>query len=237
MGSAGSGYRGAVPAVRFLRDHPCAALLGAQLLAILVYPFADQADTRAALAAVGLVILALAVRAVRATPFLWWVAVLLAAPALVLLLAQLVVDAPVLFVWTSGFEAALYFYAAASMLSYMLGDEMVTRDELFATGAVFTLVAWAFAYTFVVVQALDPQSFTGSAEPGQPRSWVELLYLSVTVLTSLGLSDVMPVGSHARSVVMLEQIFGIFYVALVVSWLITLRARRREGKAGAARRR
>ena len=53
----------------------------------------------------------------------------------------------------------VYFYAALSMLAYMLHDEQVTTDELFAIPAVFTLLAWAFAYLFVVVQALDPGGF------------------------------------------------------------------------------
>ena len=36
----------------------------------------------------------------------------------------------------------------------MLADHEITRDELYAVGATFTLVAWAFAYTYTVVQAI-----------------------------------------------------------------------------------
>jgi hypothetical protein len=39
----------------------------------------------------------------------------------------------------------LYFYAAYALILYMLEDHVITRDELFAVGATFTLVAWAFA--------------------------------------------------------------------------------------------
>ncbi len=38
----------------------------------------------------------------------------------------------------------------------MLSDHDVSTDELYATGATFTLVAWGFAYVFVFVQALVP---------------------------------------------------------------------------------
>jgi hypothetical protein len=127
-----------------------------------------------------------------------------------------------LFAWSSAFEAVLYFYAAMSMLAYMLEDNRVTTDELFAIGAVFTLMAWAFAFVYVVVQALDPQSFT--AEGSGTRSWMELLFLSFTTLSSTGLSDITPVSGHARSVVMLEQVAGIFYIAMVVTRLVSLNA-------------
>ena len=84
--------------------------------------------------------------------------------------------------WSAGFEAVVYVYAAGSMLAYMLADDEVTTDELFAIPAVFTLLAWAFAYLFVVVQALDPGGFNPGGQG--TRSWMELLFLSFTTLSS-----------------------------------------------------
>ena len=49
-------------------------------------------------------------------------------------------------------HALFYFYAAGSLMVYMLADRYVTTDELYAVGATFTLVAWAFAYVFAFVQ-------------------------------------------------------------------------------------
>ena len=94
-------------------------------------------------------------------------------------------------------------------------------DEMFAIPAVFTLFAWAFAYLFLVVQALDPGAF------GDARGWMDLLFLSFTTLSSTGLSDIVPVTGHARSVIMLEQLAGIFYIAMVVTRLVALRTHRR----------
>jgi hypothetical protein len=110
----------------------------------------------------------------------------------------------------------------------MLSDHDVSVDELYATGATFTLVAWGFAYVFVVVQALDPGSFTAAVNPEQDRSWMELLFLSFTTLSSTGLSDIVPIKSWARSVVMLEQLAGLGYVAMVVSRLVGLTVAKRR---------
>ncbi len=215
--------------VRFLRDTPCASLLIAQLLGVLLYPFMEESVAGKSLLAVfGLVVLVLAVRAVRATPALWWVAVTLAAPALCLLVFQVVTDDDTLAPVSAGFEAALYFYAAVSMLRYMLHDSEVTQDELFAIGAAFTLVAWSFAYAYIVVQAIEPGSFTAAVDPQGQRSWTEILYLSFTTLSGVGLSDISPIKGHARSVVMLEQAAGIFYIAMVVTRLIGLKTMRKS---------
>lgn len=209
--------------VTFVKQTPCALLLLAQLAGVLLYPFMEDSSAgRAAFAMFGILVLALAVIAIRATPFLSWVSMLIAAPAIVLLSIQVFSASEGLFAWSSAFEAVLYFYAAMSMLAYMLEDNRVTTDELFAIGAVFTLLAWAFAFVYVVVQALDPQSFT--AEGSGTRSWMELLFLSFTTLSSTGLSDITPVSGHARSVVMLEQVAGIFYIAMVVTRLVSLNA-------------
>jgi hypothetical protein len=51
---------------------------------------------------------------------------------------------------------------------------------------------------------------------------MELLFLSFTTLTSTGLGDVIPVKPFARSLVMLEQVAGLTYVAMLVSRLVGL---------------
>ena len=104
----------------------------------------------------------------------------------------------------------------------MLADHIITRDELWAVGATFTLLAWAFAYTYTVVQAIEPGSFTAAVDPEAQRSWMELLFLSFTTLTSTGLSDVIPIKPFARSVSMIQQLAGLGYVAVLVSRVIGL---------------
>jgi len=107
---------------------------------------------------------------------------------------------------SSALNAVLYFYAGGALIAYMLADHRITRDELFAVGATFTLVAWAFAYTYTVWQAIEPHSFTAALHPSADRTWMELLFLSFTTLSSTGLSDVVPVQPFARGLVMIEQL-------------------------------
>jgi len=211
------------------RREPSALLLAGQLLGVLLYPFMEGSDVGRALFSVfGIAILGLVVLAVRRTPALNWVAFTLGIPATVLLLVQAITGNDDLLPYSSAFEAVLYFYAAGAMVAYMLEDRVITRDELYAVGATFTLVAWAFAYLFVVCQAIYPGTFTAATDPGAERTWMELLFLSFTTLSSTGLSDVVPVEATGRSLVMIEQLAGLAYLAIVVSRLVALTVHRPE---------
>jgi Ion channel len=213
----------------FARKEPSAVLFFTQLAALLVYPAMEGNEVgRALFSVLGIAFLGLVVLAVRSSPTWTWVGLLLAIPASVLLLAQAVSGSDALLPYSSALEAVLYFYAAAGLIAYMLADHEITRDELFAVGATFTLVAWAFAYVYVVCQAAAPVSFTAAVRPTGDRSWVELLFLSFTTLSSTGLSDVVPIRPFARSLVMLEQVGGVAYVAMVVSRLVGLTVMRRQ---------
>jgi hypothetical protein len=202
---------------------PSAVLLAAQLGALLVYPFLDDSDAgRAVISVLGIAFLGLVILSVRSSPGLTSFGIALAVPATVLLLIQAVTGDDALLPYSSALEAVLYFYAAGALISYMLADHEITRDELFAVGATFTLLAWGFAYAFTVCQAIEPGSFTAAIDPTGERSWVELLFLSFTTLTSTGLSDVVPVEPFARSIVMIEQLAGLGYVVILVSRLVAL---------------
>ena len=214
--------------LRAARRQPSAVLLLVQLIGVVVYPAMEGSrGGRVAFEILGIVVLVLAVWSVRATPGLTWVSIGLGVPAVVFSLIDAASPTPALVPWSGALHAAFYFYAAYSLLRYMLSDHDVSTDELYATGATFTLVAWGFAYLYVVVQALQPGSFIAAVDSGNDRTWMELLFLSFTTLSSTGLSDVVPVLPYARSVVMIEQLAGLGYVAMVVSRLVGLTILRR----------
>lgn len=206
-----------------LGKHPSAVLLGAQLLGVLAYPYLQGSRTGIAVFGVlQLAIVATALWAVRRTPALSWVALCFGVPGMVFTVLEAISPGSDWIVLTSALlHAPFYFYISYGMIRYLFHDDRVTRDELFATGAAFTVVAWGFAYVFVAAQVVWPGSFIGAGGESE-RDWFELLYLSFSTLTSVGLSDVVPVEPHARSLVMVEMVAGVLYVALVVARLVGL---------------
>ena len=210
-------------ALRQVWAHPSAVLLVVQLAGVLAYPFMEGAALgRAAFEALGVLVLGLAIWSVRESPGPTWIAIVLGSGAAALSILDAVTGTPSLELASAVVHAVFYFWAAGSLMVYMLADRTITTDELYAVGATFTLVAWAFAYAFAVLQQLQPGSFVAAVNPEAPRTWMELLFLSFTNLSSTGLSDVVPVAAHARSVVMIEQLCGLGYVALFVSRVVGL---------------
>ncbi|WEN14188.1 ion channel [Rhodanobacter sp. AS-Z3] len=208
--------------VRIIR-HPSAILLLVQLAGLLLYPFIEQTrPARALLGAFGVVVLGLAISMVRRTPGRAWISLSIAVPAVALNVIDMIMDVPLLRPWWAALEAVFYFYAAGCLISYMLADRHATTDELFAAGATFTLLAWAFTFVFVLCQTLQPGCFSAAVNPQAPRTWTELLFLSFALLSSTGIGDVIPITVHTRAVAALEMFVGLMYVALVVSRLIGL---------------
>lgn len=214
--------------IGYLSRHPSAGLLLIQLAGIVLYPFIENTPGgRTAFGAFGIVVLVFALRMVRRSPLLHSLAFALAAAIVVLTVASEIWPHTWLRLAAATCEAAFYFYAAVSLIAYMMEDQRATTDELFAAGATFTLLAWAFAYAYTACQILAPESFGALVEPLRQRTWMELLFLSFTTLSGVGLGDIVPLTPHARALVMLEEFAGVMYIALVVSRLIGLTIARR----------
>jgi hypothetical protein len=208
---------------------PSATLLLVQVLSILLYPLMqDTAVERGVFRVIGFLVLGAALYVVKRGPWLTGFAVLLALPVVVLSLWLAFDFDPRRQAIMASLSAVFYFYATGSLIAYMLEDEFASADELFAAGATFTLLAWAFAYVYLVCQFLLPGSF--GAVAGDPRTWMELLFLSFTTLSGVGLSDILPVLPMARALVMIEEFSGVMYLAVVVSRLIALSVTTRQAR-------
>lgn len=212
-----------------LRKQPSAFLLAVQLLVILLLPWLqDLTYGRVALSVLSLCALTVAVFTVRSTPALTWLSVILGLPAGILEIWSTVQDDNSLIVALAHTTLSLfYFYTAYGLVAYMFEDAWVTKDELFAVGAAFTVLLFAFAYLFLAIQEIWPGSYIGHRE-GDYRSFLELLFYSAANLTSVGLSDVVAVGPQARAVSILEQLAGVMYVAMVISRLVALTVMRNQ---------
>lgn len=205
------------------RRHPSAILLFVQLAGMVLYPFLESTRMGPmALSAFGTLVLIVTTGMVRRTPGLSWISACIALPAIVLLMLQAFWGMDELQPWSATLEAVFYFYAAGSLIAYMMGDNIATTDELFAAGATFTLLAWGFTYAFVALQALQPGSFAAAVNPQDPRTWTELMFLSFALLSSTGIGDVIPLKPPARALASLEMFVGLMYLAAVVSRLIGL---------------
>jgi hypothetical protein len=214
--------------IRIYRN-PSALLLVVQLAGLLLYPFLEtSAAGSVAFGAFGVVVLIVTMSMVHRTRGHARAGLAIAVAVVALNVLQALTKNAALVPWTAALEALFYFYAAVSLIRYMLADRRATTDEIFCAGATFTLLAWAFTYVFLAWQAVQPGCFAAAVDAAAPRTWSELAYLSFALLSSTGIGDVIPLTSQARALASLEMFVGLMYLTLVVSRLIGLTLLRRD---------
>jgi hypothetical protein len=218
-----------VARLRFARL-PNAWLLLALVVQVLSYPVLDYYPRgRVAIAGFDLVILALALRASRASGHETRLGYVLVVPAMALHVADTFgTNVGGVFAASLIAQAAFHAFVVVCLLRYMLRDEIMTRDELFAAAGLYVLMAFVFAYLYALIEHWQPGAFVINAanNPQGTTRWWDLLYFSFTCLTSVGFGEITPANDHARSLVMIQQMIGVLYFALVVSRLVTLQTGR-----------
>ncbi|WP_312308082.1 ion channel [Acinetobacter variabilis] len=202
---------------------PSAWLLCLQLLILTLSMLSyDSVSYRAGTWMLGVVVLLVIAKVIRQTPMFTILGLIFVAGAIFFSsLIVLGLHYTWIMIVAHLFEASAYFSAAYGLLRYMFHDRYLTKDELFAAGAVFTLLAWGFAFLYSICQLWVPYSFS-DPELQAYQPWLDLLFLSFSVQSATGLSDVMPVSPVARMLAIIQMFVGVMYLALIVSRLIAL---------------
>jgi hypothetical protein len=92
---------------------------------------------------------------------------------------------------------------------------------LLAAITVYILLAAQFVPIYGTLEALWPGSFVDDGV-GQPVFWQQLIYFSLTTLTTTGYGDILPVSAWARAFANVEQVIGVLYVAVLMGRLVGL---------------
>jgi|SRR5882672_2531143 len=153
----------------------------------------------------------------RATPS-FVVALILAVPAVVFQYVGLWEDNDLALAWSWIFSATLYFITIAYLLRYVFQPKIMTQDKLFGAAAAYLLIGVFWAYLYAIIEFFYPQSYMIVGEPAR-LVYADALYLSITVLTSTGFGDVVPLTRQARGICMIEQITGALFVAILIARL------------------
>lgn len=208
---------------------PNAWLLFALLLLVVAYPFLhDLAFGRAMVALFDPAILGLALVAARTSGAESKLGLGLVVPAIALHIVGALGGHPLVYAGSLLAQAVFHGFVVVCLLRYVLRDMVMTPDEMFAAANLYVLAAFVFGYLFAALEFLLPGSFVINAvnDADGILGWWELLYFSFTCLTSVGFGEITPVNDHARSLVMIEQMMGVLYLALVISRLVSMQAQR-----------
>jgi hypothetical protein len=215
--------------VAFARRNRCSVLLGCLVLLILLLPILRDTRVGALALVLGLIgSLVVALWALRVR-YLRWVA--LAAVAVVATEAVAVSDPTDVGIRAMALAGAAVFLGIVTiaLLRYVLNWHAITLDKVFGAISGYILIAFTFASFFALLQRVQPDAFLVTYAPaaGETLRWADMMYFAFTVLTSTGFGEIVPRTDAARSLVVIEQVLGVMYVAFLVARLANLYGQRR----------
>jgi hypothetical protein len=118
--------------------------------------------------------------------------------------------------------AAFGLLAAVTLTRTMRQGE-ITMHRLQGAIAAYVLVGLMFAHAYRLVAIGTPDAFLVAGAPADYDAIVpKLTYFSFVTLTTLGYGDITPVHPYARTLVMLESLFGVLYPAMLIARLVSL---------------
>jgi voltage-gated potassium channel len=122
--------------------------------------------------------------------------------------------------------AALVFcvFVVSQMFLFLFRAKRIDSEVLSAGVVTYLLIALSWAFAYDVVAMLDPGAFTFTVNAIASDVMVGFtgLYYSFSCLTTVGLGDIVPVSGVARMLTMAESTVGVFYMAMMISRLVTL---------------
>ena len=123
-------------------------------------------------------------------------------------------------------------YAVGLIVVALFRMEKVNTNAILGAIVAYVLTAVAFGMAFLLIELLQPGSFTGLPTGGVQRELEHaLLYFSFVSITTMGYGGILPVSALARSMASIEGVFGTLYLAVMIARLVGLQG---GAKAGAS---
>lgn len=204
---------------------PSATMLLALAASVMIYPFADETRAlRPFVQALDVAVVLMVVRLIRSQAVSLRSGWVIAIPTVALQLAHLISPNAAIELAMLAAQVVFHGYAAIALLAYVLSDDVITLDELFAIAGIYVLLGLLWASAYAVVIHFDPAAIfiNPSNNPDAVVGFGDLVYYSLTTLTSTGYGEMTPVSPAARSLAMVQQIVGVLFVAILISRLTSL---------------
>lgn len=203
----------------------CTWLLAALVMLLLTYPFAGQSVEASLLVALFnsamLIAAAFASGVGRRTRI---ISFLFAVPAIVLTWMWMVGNDQQVALLLLAVMILFYGFTIAHVMAYVLSPGAVTGNKLHGAMSAYIMVGLLWSFVYLLIEVLVPESFLNMASnpPSTYMNWPQFMFFSFTTLTSTGYGNIVPVEGFAQSAAILEQLAGMFFVAVLIARLAGL---------------
>lgn len=127
------------------------------------------------------------------------------------------------------FAGTLLFFQAIRLMEAVRKEHLGNEQSIVGALCVYLLLGLAWTMAYAGVCCFDPGAFSVrifddamvTADNGaRHASFSQLVYFSITTITTLGYGDIVPRTPLARSLAMCEVLTGVAYLAVVLSVLV-----------------
>ena len=120
----------------------------------------------------------------------------------------------------AAFGVVFFGYVVAQLIGFILRAPRVDTNVLCAGVSGFLMLGLAWAPLYLLIYRLNPASF--NLPMGATLDGFNAFYFSFVSLCTVGYGDITPVSRGAKMVAVLEAIAGLFYMAMLISRLVSV---------------
>ena len=154
------------------------------------------------------------------------IASFLAIPTIILAWLDLAYPCPLFFISNAFVTSIFLFLCTVSILCDVVLRAKVTLETLRGVICAYFMIAFAFAYSYYLVEYISPNSFHLIGESSSiydySHYFSELLYFSFVTLLTIGYGDITALKSVGQTLTVLEGTIGQFYIAILVARLVSV---------------
>ena len=155
-----------------------------------------------------------------------WIASILAVPTVIFSWLNLAYPSEPFFVTEAVCTILFMTICAASILRDVVLRAHVTLETLKGVICAYFMVAFAFAYSYYLIEYLQPGTFKFTYQDISAFSFThfvsEMLYFSFVTLLTIGYGDIVAARDVGQTATVVEGIIGQFYVAILVARLVSV---------------
>ena len=204
--------------------HKFALLLGSLVLLFLFFPFLEKVDIGRHLFIVATtLILFIGIWVVSDTRRNMRIALAIGIPTILLNWAADFIRDPSLYYASQLFMFVAFVFTGIVLFGHIFRARRVTYDEVLGAISVYVLIGMAFASIYLLADKIEPGSFV--INTGQPAdrqlTYSDYMYYSLGTITTSGSGNIVEIGPFVRSLSMIEAVIGVFYVAFIISKLVS----------------
>ena len=122
----------------------------------------------------------------------------------------------------AAFGVVFFGYVAAQLIHFILRAPRVDTNVLCAGVSGFLMLGMAWAPLYLLISRLNPSAFNIPVGQGTTLDGFNAFYFSFVSLCTVGYGDITPVSRGAKMVAVLEAVTGLFYMAMLISRLVSV---------------